>query len=392
MVWGRVAANLYVFQLAVSVSSLSTIFCVLILAAGVLMVGGTLLSLSRNAHWFVRGWEFPRPLIAGIASSSLLLYGLFFFDGHGWEWSFVLAVMGCVGWQCYRVFPYTPFRPVTVQNASVSNGPSTLTLLISNVQQDNTDHERWLRVVQEADPDLILALEVNHRWKKHLSTLVDDYPHRVCQPQDNCYGLMLLSRLPLDEPETRFIVEDTVPSIDVDVNLQSGTRVHLRGVHPRPPHPVKDQHATERDAEIVIVGREIGEQKESVPTIVAGDFNDVAWSRTTELFMQLSSLLDPRMGRGFYNTFHARYPFFRFPLDHVFHSSEFKVRDLRVLPYVGSDHFPVLAKLSYEPGDAHEQPEPDSGIEEKKEAEDKVEKAAAQDGNDLDSPADVAPD
>lgn len=349
------------------------------------MVGGTLLNLSSASHWFVRGWDFPRPIIAGIAGTSLLFYGVFFFGGQTWDWLFLGALAGCIGWQCYCVFPYTALAPVTVQTASSSGDCPTFSLLVSNVEQSNTAYERWLQVVRDADPDVILASEVNERWAECLSILEDDYPHRVSQPQDNCYGMVLLSRLRLLEPKVRFIVEDTVPSIETDLELETGAPIHFWGVHPRPPEPLRGQHSTERDAELVIVGREIHERGDDVPTIVAGDFNDVAWSRTTELFMQLSSLLDPRMGRGFYNTFHARYPFFRFPLDQVFHSSEFKVRDLTVLPYVGSDHFPVLIELCHEPGDADEQPEPDAGVEEEKEAEDKVEKAAAEDGNDLDS-------
>jgi hypothetical protein len=104
-----------------------------------------------------------------------------------------------------------------------------------------------------------------------------------------------------------------------------------------------------RDAEVVVLGREIDEQTEHRPTLIAGDFNDVAWSHTTDLFIKLSGLLDPRKGRGLFNTFHADYPLFRFPLDHVFHSNDFRLVALEVLGYVGSDHFPVLPELSHEP-------------------------------------------
>lgn len=139
------------------------ILCVLTLGAGGLMALGTLLSLTQNAHWFIRGWDFPRLLIAGIASSSVLVYSLLCFQGRVWEWGFVLTVAACVLWQCYRVFPYTPDSPVTVQEAGAADGPNTFTLLISNVQQDNTEYNRWLQLVSTEDPDVILAIEVNDR-------------------------------------------------------------------------------------------------------------------------------------------------------------------------------------------------------------------------------------
>ena len=37
----------------------------------------------------------------------------------------------------------------------------------------------------------------------------------------------------------------------------------------------------------------------------------------------------------------------RFPLDHVFHSKHFTLKNLSRLPDVGSDHFPVKIELSW---------------------------------------------
>ena len=115
-----------------------------------------------------------------------------------------------------------------------------------------------------------------------------------------------------------------------------------------PPSPSEAYASTGRDAELSLVGLEIKE-KQSPTVIVAGDMNDVAWSHSSRLFQRLSGLLDPRRGRGMFSTFHAEYRLLRWPLDHVFHSSDLAVLDLERLPYIGSDHFPVLIKLSYEP-------------------------------------------
>jgi endonuclease/exonuclease/phosphatase (EEP) superfamily protein YafD len=145
-------------------------------------------------------------------------------------------------------------------------------------------------------------------------------------------------------------------------------------VHPRPPEPIHDQSSTPRDAELVVVGRRIEKEKEKLPTIVAGDLNDVAWSSTSELFVRISGLLDPRVGRGFFNSFNAKNPLFRYPLDHLFHSTHFKLVHLERLPPIGSDHFPILVELQYEPAAEIEQDEPEERPTDEARAREKVEK------------------
>jgi hypothetical protein len=88
-----------------------------------------------------------------------------------------------------------------------------------------------------------------------------------------------------------------------------------------------------------------------------GDLNDVAWSRTTRLFQRISGLLDPRVGRMYVNTFHADYPLLRWSLDHIFHSTDFALVEMKRLPHVGSDHFPVYVAL--QTGQIFEQLQPE---------------------------------
>jgi endonuclease/exonuclease/phosphatase (EEP) superfamily protein YafD len=166
--------------------------------------------------------------------------------------------------------------------------------------------------------------------------------------------MVVFSRLPL-EGEVRNLVEGDIPSIRATIRLRNGRRVVLYALHPKPPEPLRDQDSKPRDAELVLVAKEIAAAPQE-PTVVCGDLNDVAWSDTTRIFLRVSGLLDPRIGRGLFNTYNANNPIFRFPLDHVFHSNHFKLFRLRRLPKVGSDHFPVLIELNLEPGAEAEQP------------------------------------
>jgi endonuclease/exonuclease/phosphatase (EEP) superfamily protein YafD len=340
------------------------------IVVGLSMVAGTLLSLSRSPHWFVRGWDFPRVQIAMIASGAGALYSWCCSEGALHDKLFLAAVLACVAWQVARIFPYTPVAPVRVQPSRRTSSENRVRLLISNVQMENTAHERLLRLVRDTDPDVLLAVETNERWVQALQALTADYPYVVRRPQDNWFGMVLFSRLPLLESKVEFLVQDDIPSVFAVLEL-AGDRIVLRGLHPRPPEPLRDQDSTPRDAELVLVGRWIAKQN-GAPTIVAGDLNDVAWSATTQLFLRLSGLLDPRMGRGLYSTYNARNPLVRWPLDHLFHSNHFRLVELRRCDDIGSDHFPVLVELSYEPEAPAEQQESKTESGDQKEADDRL--------------------
>lgn len=145
------------------------------------------------------------------------------------------------------------------------------------------------------------------------------------------------SALPIVEAETRYLIAPQVPSMHMRVRLRSGRELEMHFVHPAPPSPTENDTSRKRDAELATVGREVADS--NWPVVVAGDLNDVAWSRTTRRFKRISGLVDPRRGRGMFNTFDARYPFLRFPLDHVFHSAGFSLVTMQRLSSIGSDHF-----------------------------------------------------
>jgi hypothetical protein len=54
---------------------------------------------------------------------------------------------------------------------------------------------------------------------------------------------------------------------------------------------------------------------------------------------------DPRRGRGLFNTYPARLPGLRYPLDYVFHSPHFVVSNMQVLPRFQSNHLALAVSL-----------------------------------------------
>lgn len=336
-------------------------------AVGALGIILTVLPFFRFGMWWVRIGDFPRLQIAfGCLAVTLLFVVTQTFPLFWLETVFLVALLVCAGYQLYCVLPYLPVYPKQVQTTRAPVLENTIRLLIFNVYIENRQTTKFLRLVEQVQPDVILLAEPDERWLDEIAALEKNYPYTLLHPLDNAYGMALYSRLELSDAQLNFFIEDDIPSIITDVRLKSGAKIHLYCLHPRPPVPTENLRSNERDAELLIVGRMIDEN--DVPTIIAGDLNDVAWSRTTKLFQKISGLLDPRVGRGLYTSFHAKYPIIRFPLDHVFHSKHFRLADLRRLPRCASDHFPIYIALTYEADAEHHHEEPIATPEEEREA------------------------
>ena len=360
------------------------------------LVYGTAAPLFRSDAWWIRVLDFPRIQIALLIGLTLAGYALLRLFGPLRLWEYALAAAVGLGlvWQLYSIAPYTAFYPHEMSESRAEDDSNRISLLIYNVLSDNREVEALRNLIRDNDPDIILLSEPTQWWIEQLEGLEDDYPYTLFQPQENHYGMLLYSRLELQNPEIRFLIEPEVPSLRTKVRLRSGTVVTLYGVHPRPPgirrpDEEKDSGIEEtggeedeggeredsdmRDAELLLVAKEVRKLGD-VPVIVAGDFNDVAWSRTTHLFQRTGGLLDPRVGRGLFNTFDSRSRLLRYPLDHVFASQHFLLVELQRLPNIGSDHFPMSVVLDYDPSAcvANEEPQPEAGDEQ--EADEATEK------------------
>lgn len=340
------------------------------LTATILLLISTLLPLSNYEAWWVRGWDFPRLILVTV---SLIFCGAGFFLldlSNKFVWLIITTNFVCMVYHLTWIIPYTRLYPKQVQDAVTHDRSQTIRLMVANVLQTNPCYNELLEIIKNTDPHIFVTLETNQVWQDHLDQLQGDYPYAVKCPLENLYGMHVYSKLPLKDAELSFLVMKDIPSIHTHITLPSGKEVSLHFMHPRPPAPSESGESTQRDIELLVVGKSLVKQENAV--IVSGDLNDVAWSRTTKLFLKISHLLDPRVGRGMFNTFHAKHWFLRWPLDHFFHSDHFTLSKLERLPYFGSDHFPVLIELVYDESQRKKQKVPVADASDKKLAQEKI--------------------
>lgn len=303
---------------------------------------GTALSLLTSYRWYIRMWDFPRVALMLLAALALLLAIPVL---AGWaRTAVVVAMLLVIGWQGLRIYPYTTLAKPEVAKAVISK-ENCISAFSFNVLQTNRDYARTISLIDREDPDIVLLLETDGKWEAALSSVIDRYPHRFAAPLDNLYGLIMLTRLPVENAEITYLIDKETPSVFATMQTKAGSRFRYIGLHPRPPQPGEDTE--KRDGEIAIAARHA--KQTELPILAMGDFNDVAWSRTSQMFKRIGGYLDPRVGRGLFATFPANLPGLRWPLDHIFMSPDFTLLDMKVLENVGSDHLPVIAKVCLAP-------------------------------------------
>ncbi|PSR53661.1 endonuclease/exonuclease/phosphatase [Adhaeribacter arboris] len=337
---------------------------------GALLIVFSLLPLVKTHYWWVRVLDFPRVQVAFFTTVTLVLYPFFTSFQTTSEIIFTLLLVLALAIELKHIYRFTPLSKTEALRSKIKAPKNSFSIMVSNVRMSNRRYEKFLKIVRENDPDILLINEPNQRWAKALKDLDTTYTYSIKMPLENTYGMMFFSKFKIVSRRIQFIVEEDIPSFYAILELPSGKHFDIFMVHPRPPH--FDKNTDTREAELLQVAQLA--KLTPLATIVAGDLNDVAWSYTTNLFRKISGLLDPRIGRGFFNTYNALIPFFRYSLDHIFYDPAFRLIRIKRLSKFGSDHFPMFLRLNYEPLEAEEQEIPVAEPEEIEEAQEMIDK------------------
>jgi len=298
----------------------------------------TLAPLSESHEWWIRGWDFPRLHIA-IGAGLTAIMGIFVMRPSV---AFATALLiSCCIYQSYRIFPYTQWA--TAEIAVKADVPTRehVSIISSNVLMGNQDHAAVAAMIEREQPDLLFLMETDQVWEDALSAQLSDFETVISYPLDNHYGLIFATNLYVHSAEVKFLTDDETPSILADLEGPTG-QFFFVGLHPRPPVPGQDTE--DRDAQIRRAA--LLADRETHPVVAMGDFNDVAWSRTSEKFKEYGQFNDPRIGRGLLPSFDANSWWMRFPIDQLYLTDGLDLISFGRLDAIGSDHFPMKAVVS----------------------------------------------
>jgi endonuclease/exonuclease/phosphatase (EEP) superfamily protein YafD len=335
-----------------------------------ILILASLIPLVKKDNWSIRIFDYPR-----FQKFIMCVTLIFFWVFYGFEFGlnpasiiFLLLIAMSI-YLVYEIFPFTILgTKMVMATKGLDRNRQTLSVLVMNVYQYNTQFQKVVALVEKAQPDLVLLVETDLKWEKGVKDLEKNYTYFIKKPLDNTYGMLFYSKLEILSSHIYYLIDKEIPSMEITVALSDGSPVKIYAIHPTPPVPGENPKSTQRDAEILMVGEKAKEYDN--PALVMGDLNDVGWSYTSELFLKTSGLLDPRRGRGMFNTFHAKYFFLRWPLDHIFVSKHFTLDKIKVEKSIGSDHFPIYGQFTLQPFNENEKLKSDEKSE--KEAAKKI--------------------
>ena len=318
-----------------------TILTAILVLSTLFLAVCTMLPLWRTHRWWVRVCDFPRLQIA-IAAAVLLVLTLALRHGPT-GWTLTAIQIAIIADQGMRIFPFTPLAPTEMKLDRAGTGG--VTIMASNVLMENTHHDRVRAAIEKADPDVLLLMEIDAAWAEGVEPVLARYPTVVREVKDNYYGMIFATRLPVEDASIVYLTKDDTPTAFAEMTDPEGRCFRFVGLHPQPPIPGED--TDDRDAEMLYSA--LFARKSGVPVVVAGDFNDAAWSHTSRRFKRVGGFLDPRVGRGMIPSFDANSYWMRAPIDQFYATEDVVVRSFGLGPNVGSDHFPVVVRVSFDP-------------------------------------------
>ncbi|MFG0248900.1 MAG: endonuclease/exonuclease/phosphatase family protein [Phycisphaeraceae bacterium JB051] len=232
----------------------------------------------------------------------------------------------------------------------VSDEPLMIMNLDMNVAERGSEHV--MNLINDGQADIILAQSITESTLKQLSMHGTPYRIHNSMPQDDDYGIAMLSRVSLP-PKIRITASDTIsltndklstPAITATV-LWYDRQFQLLMVHL--PGPWSPNGAKQYKKHIDGIVTWVNAQDD--PVVVMGNFNATPWSAHFSDLLQKTGLNNSQIGFGIQPTWPASggFPIGEIPVDHCLHSEQLVTVERGMAQTNGADHRPLIVKLNW---------------------------------------------
>jgi len=238
------------------------------------------------------------------------------------------------------VFNMSAVVDIEKPSHAAGNVRDAFSVYSANIHKNNMDLSTLRKEIQRISPDIVLLLEVTPKQKDQLLPIMVAYEHHIENIVDDRLGFVFLSRFPMYGYHVTKLSKYGNSLLEVRLSYRQKP-VIFYGMHAQRPDRAD---FTERKMQFFGPARQIKGQ--SLPAIVAGDFNATPYSPVFREFVQIAGLKDSREGFGWQPSWPTFFPPLWIPIDHILVTPDFQVVKRTTGSYIGSDHYPVIAELS----------------------------------------------
>lgn len=235
------------------------------------------------------------------------------------------------------------FQPAVQANPNERAG-QPVSVMHVNINYQTTDFLPLQKLVSEINPDILVVVELPTINYQKVESLLPEYTTRFHIPGRARLGMafFIKPQIKATFDKIYFSQYQDYPSIVAQLVDQVGQTYSFALIHPPPPITEKTQVIRNE----ILSGAALWAAAQANPTVILGDFNATSWSKVFQDMLVNGKLTDSRLGNGLQPSWPEFLPeIFRIPIDHVL-VRDLAVVDRQILPDVGSDHLPVLIKIT----------------------------------------------
>lgn len=241
-----------------------------------------------------------------------------------------------------------PVLPLYVGSPGESepSAPS-IRVMSFNLLSDNDQFGEVIDYIRTIDPDLVLLHEASRPWE--IAVEAADLGYEMIRPRaDNLiFGTLVLIRGE-DIKAVSFGFAAAQPRAVQLSYRPTGWPEGIEVLSTHPLAPTEKERADLRDAQLQFAADWASGRQG--PRFVVGDFNATPWSSPLRNLLSEADLRNSQIGFGLQPSFPATSNILlRVPIDHLVHSEHFVIRDRRLGPDLGSDHFPLVVDIELAP-------------------------------------------
>lgn len=310
----------------------------LVLAASPALLATLLASLGHLHFAADLLTHFPLPCLLTLLPAAALLAVC---RRPGWAVLFALgaALAGFRLWpQCLGAPPGPGPGPV-----------ASLPVACANLRFTNLRCAELLSQIEAEQPDLLVLSELWPEAWRELEPGLTAWPHRLVHPLPGCFGIALLSKLPLTEARVVALGQEWTPGIVAKAEHPSGP-IGILAAHAPPPGLARQ--SAERDRSLAAIPALLTDLPPR--RLVLGDLNATPWSTSFRQLVQSTGLADSTRGAGLQGSWPNWLPGpLRIPIDHILVSPGIGVESRHLGTAFGSDHLPVFGVLALPAAQGH---------------------------------------